>query len=152
MRIYKKLIMLSLAAAFLLSPSWALAERGVIQEAGIEEQGECAVIKVRFNFPVRYIRHFPIEPSEEVRIQFESISMRPSDLEDRFDREDVRFSPDDRVPLSEIIFEGNITGGPLLTLTFMRSIAFEVEQGNDYRSLVVTPFQGEERVECFPAE
>jgi hypothetical protein len=152
MRIYKKLIMLSLAAAFLLSPAWALAERGVIQDASIEEAGECAVIKVRFNFPVRYIRHFPNEPSEEVRIQFGPISMSPSDLEDRFEREVVRFSQDDRVPLSEIIFEGNVTGGPLLTLTFMRSTAFEVEQGSDYRSLVVTPYQDEERVECFPAE
>jgi hypothetical protein len=73
-------------------------------------------------------------------------------MEDRFDREEVRFSLDDIVPLSEVVFEGNVTGGPFLTLTFESSIAFEVNEGADFRSLVITPFQDAERTECFPID
>ncbi|MBE9531308.1 MAG: hypothetical protein IME98_00715 [Proteobacteria bacterium] len=153
MRIRERVVIFAVAVAvFLLSPAVGFAERGVINEASVGELDGCAVVVVRFNFPVRYIRHFPKEQGSEVRIQFEPLSINLADLENRFEREEVRFSPDDRIPLSEIIFEGNITGGPFLTLTFLRSLAFEVKQGADYRSIVVTPFQDVERVECFPAD
>lgn len=139
-------------SVLLLCSSQAFAARRVINEANIEEQNGCAVIIVRFNFPVRYRRHFPKEPAQELRIQFEPISMGLSDMENRFEREDVRFSPEYIVPLSEILFEGNISGGPFLTLTFERTIAYEVKQGSDFRSLVVTPFRDIERAECFPID
>ena len=123
MRIQGKLIILTMVIAVIfLSSGLLYARRGVVNEANIEEQKGCMVIMVQFNFPVRYRRHFPKESSDAVRIQFEPISMSSSDREDLFEREEVRFAPDDRVPLAEVIFEGNITGGPFLTLTFLRSI------------------------------
>lgn len=153
MRIYEKLIMpAAVVAVLLLSPNLLYAQRSVIDVANIEEQGGCAIIMVQFNFPVRYRSHFPKDTGEELRIQFEPIFIGPSDRESQYEREEVWFSPDGIVPLSEVIFEGNIGGGPYLTLTFDRSIFFEVEAGADFRSLVVTPFQDKERAECFPTD
>lgn len=153
MRDYKKsIILFAVIFVLLLSPGLLYAKRRVVNDAGIGEDNGCAVIRVGFNFPVRYIRHFPSDEGSELRIQFESISIGRSDLEDQFDREQVWFSPDDIVPLLEVIFEGNITGGPFLTLFFKRSITFEVEPGADFRSLVVIPYQDEERAECFPID
>jgi hypothetical protein len=151
MRIQRKHILLTVFIAVLfLAPVWLYAKRRVIYDAGIENHNGCAVIHIGFNFPVRYKRHFPSEMGDELRIQIDPITIGLSDSENQFEREQVWFSQDDIVPLSEVIFEGDIAGGPFLTLTFQRSIAFEVEQGDDFRSLLITLFQDEERAECFP--
>ncbi len=153
MRIHEKLIMLvAVVAVLLLSPNRLYAQRRVIDEANIEEQDGCAVIMVQFDFPVRYRSHFPKDAGTELRIQFEPISMGTSDIEGQFEREQVWYSPNDIIPLTEAVFEGNIAGGPFLTLTFEHSVYFEVEPGADFRSLVVTPFQDKERAECFPTD
>lgn len=153
MRIYERLIMpVAVVAVLLLSPNLLYAQRRVVDEASIDEQDGCASIMVQFNFPVRYRTHFPLDAGTELRIQFEPVSMGSSDIEGEFEREQVWYSPNDIVPLMEVVFEGNVSGGPFLTLTFEHSIAFEVEAGADFRSLVVTPFQDKERTECFPTD
>jgi hypothetical protein len=154
MRRYKKIITLFafILVAVLLSSAPLYAERRVVNEADITEEKGCAILRVSFDFPVRYIRHFPSVTGTELRIQFEPISVGRSDSEDLFDREEVWFSSNGVVPLLEVIFEGNISGGPFLTFTFERSISYEVEPGADFRSLVVIPYQDKERAECFPVK
>lgn len=153
MRNYRRrIILFFVVLVLLLTPAWLYAIRRVVFDTSIEERDGCAVIHVEFNFPVQYIRHFPVESGPELRVQFEPISIGSSDRENQFERENVWFSQDETVPLSDVIFEGNISGGPFLTLIFERDVSFEVVQGDDFRSIDVTPFQDKERTECFPTD
>ena len=153
MRSHRRVIIFSLfITVLLITPGWLYATRRVVYDVNIEERDGCAILRVVFNFPVRYKRHIPTEPNDELRIQFDPLAIGSSDREDLFDREQVWFSQDDRIPIEDIIIESIVAGGPLLTVTFQRSIAFDVEQGTDFRSVVVIPYQDTEKARCFPAD
>jgi len=111
----------------------------MLEDVRISGQGPCAVINVGFTFPVRYEKHFPLESGTELRIQVKPIAVSPEDRNALFKREAVTAAKfDDRVPLREVVYEGDIAGGPFLTLFFARKVRFEVRTGRDFRSLSIT--------------
>lgn len=99
---------------------------------------ECTVIRVGFSFPVRYVRHFPPEVGDELRIQLKPIAIGRVEQEGLFRRESLRPPEAEGAVLVEATYEGDIVGGPFLTLNFRNSVSYKVAQGSDYRSLIVS--------------
>jgi hypothetical protein len=61
-----------------------------------------------------------------------------SDDRDALRQRESLVPPDDDPPeLMEVIYEGDVDGGPFLTLLFDHEVHYEVEQGRDSRSIVV---------------
>jgi hypothetical protein len=86
---------------------------------------------------VRYIRHFPYESGEELRIKILLFDVNRDNREAFFSRETlVPFDSKD-LPLNEVVYEGDTESGPYLTLFFSRRVDFGVQQGTDSRSIVV---------------
>lgn len=128
------------AAAFVFATD-SVAQRAsgsILSEVRIGEAQGCATISVGFNFPIRYVRHFPYRAGDEVRIQLEPIAIGQVDRDALFERETVRPWRREATALLEVVYEGDIPGGPYLTLFFDRQVAFTVAQGSDFRSLIVT--------------
>ncbi|MEN8206814.1 MAG: hypothetical protein ABFS24_12495 [Pseudomonadota bacterium] len=101
-------------------------------------EGE-AVTTLRINLTtrVRYIRHFPYESGQELRIKITPFDISHDNADAFFERETlVPFDHED-LPLNEVVYEGDIEGGPYLTLFFSHCVDFWVEQGRDSRSIVV---------------
>jgi len=121
----------------LLFASPSPATHLIMADVDIVEEEDCALVTVQFSFPVRYTNHFPYSEGDDLRIQLEPVVTSPADREVLFTRETVLPPPNEIAALTEVIYEGNIQGGPFLTLFFKRTVAFEVEQGSDYRSLVI---------------
>jgi hypothetical protein len=97
----------------------------------------CKTAKIGFNFPIRYINHFPQSEGNEVRIQLKPVTVDSIDAQALADRE--AFSPvDDATLLSNVIYEGDMPGSPYLTLQFNGSAHFTVMQGTDFRSVRVS--------------
>lgn len=123
----------------------------ILSGVEVDEDTSCAIIKVEFNFPVRYVRHYPYEFGDELRIQLEPIVISPLDREGLSRRESFR-PPNDFAKLIDVIYEGDIIGGPFLTLLFRYPVDFKVQQGTDFRSLIVA-VPGPEAVEpCLPTK
>jgi len=57
---------------------------------------------------------------------------------------------DDRVPLIEAVYEGDVVGGRILTMRFSREVTYRVSQGGDFRSLVVSLPGAESKTDCSP--
>lgn len=95
----------------------------------------CSLVRVRFNFPVRYKRHFPYSAGEDLRIRLESIVSSTEEEAALLTRETVVPTDGDSASLTEVTFEGNIDGGPYLSLIFSRPVMFDVKQGADFRSI-----------------
>lgn len=134
----------------LLSPGLgARAPILTLGDVNITEEDSCAVIQVKFNFPLRYVKHFPYESGDDLRIQFDPIpiAVPPGERSALFTRESVRPPRNDIASLLEVIYEGNVEGGPFLTLYFRRPVVFKVEQGADFRSLNIVVL-GSEGSEC----
>jgi hypothetical protein len=99
-----------------------------------EEQTE---VHINFNFPVRYLRHFPEKTGEELRIQLRPIAVSPDDREALFQRESFVPNEHNQANLSEVIYEGDSFSGLFLTLYFNDVETYQVKQGADYRSLTI---------------
>ena len=126
------------AALVVMSSATGLQARDqILDEVKIEEKGECALIRVEFGFPVRYINHFPSESGDDLRIHFQHIAISQGDEDAVFTRESHRPPPNEIASLSEVVYEGHIEGGPFLTLFFSTNVKFRVEQGVDFRSLII---------------
>jgi hypothetical protein len=128
-----------LAVCLTAAPTGAQPTREkILQDLHIEGEGPCAIIHVGFSFPVRYQRHFPLDSGKEMRVQLKPIAVSTQDRKALPTREAI--SPhkfDDRVPLNEVIYEGDVSDGPYLTFFFTREVSFKVGQGRDFRSIRV---------------
>jgi hypothetical protein len=109
----------------------------ILGEVDISRGPKGTSIQVMFTFPVRYIKHFPYEKGDELRIKFRPIAISPTDRDALFKRESVTPPRDNPVDLSQIIYEGDIEGGPFLTLIFQHPVKFTVSQGTDFRSITI---------------
>jgi hypothetical protein len=99
---------------------------------------EFTTIRISLTSRARYIRHFPYDSGEELRIKITLFDVSHDNREAFFGRETLVPFDDNDLPLEEVVYEGDIEGGPYLTLFFSSRVNFEVRQGTDSRSIVVS--------------
>lgn len=95
-------------------------------------------VHVSLTFPFRYLSHFPQHSGDELRIRLKPVRVPISDQDALFGREGIRPDRADMVGLMEVLYEGDIAGGPYITFFFNGPVAYEVVPGTDYRHLTVT--------------
>jgi tetratricopeptide (TPR) repeat protein len=122
-----------------LAPASAEPVRGRILR-GLEFQSgaESLEIRIRFGVPIRYLRHVPQHAADNVQIRFTPLTQDLADTLARFGREALRPAKGAPGPLIGVTYEGDSRTGPLLEVRFARPVRFEVSQGSDFRSLVLT--------------
>ncbi len=151
----KKTILLFLAIVLLSiihGPGDAASrEFRIFDEVWLVEQQECRFIEVRFNIPMRYIKHFPYEGGVDLRIQLEPLAINPTEEEAQFRREYPGSISSDVGEIADVVFEGDIDGGPFLSLYFHKTVSYKVGQGTDFRSLVIS-VAAKEDSPCDPME
>ncbi len=124
-------VLLFLSTALMAQPS----RDRILGDLQISEQDEQTEVLIDFNFPVRYIRHFPATEGDELRIQLKPIEIGSAEREGLFKREAIAADKDNTADLTEVVYEGDSISGLMLTVYFSTERTFSVEQGNDYRSI-----------------
>jgi hypothetical protein len=109
----------------------------VLQEVDLIQHDAEVVIEVQFSFPMRYRSHFPADHGEELRIRLQPVRVPSSDLDAVPRRESVIPQYAGAASVDEVIYEGDIEGGPYLTVRFTRPVSYQVIPGSDYRSMRV---------------
>lgn len=115
----------------------------VLGDIDFSELPETAVVQVGFNFPVRYLNHFPADSGDELRIRLLPIAIAAVDRDALFHRESYSPPKPNLAGITEILYEGDNLPGLYLTIFFQNPAYWQVEQGTDYRSLIIkvrTPF------------
>lgn len=109
----------------------------ILDQLDIQAVEGAAVIHISLTSPVRYIRHFPYVSGEELRIKILLFDVSSDNRKALSGREAlVPFDAGD-LPLEEVVYEGDMAGGPYLTLFFGHRVDFSVQQGRDSRSILV---------------
>ena len=120
------------------SPAAALSTRDqIFSDVRITRENQHEIIKVGFHFPVRYLRHYPINSGRELRIQLEPILTSAEDREALNKRESLVPKPGSRSGLLRIEFEGGDFIDSSILLVFNKPNAYEVRQGRDFRSILI---------------
>lgn len=150
MRIVRTIGGIGASAAALVAPP-ALAQPAldrVLSGAAVEEDGHCAVVSVEFNFPVRYVSHFPSASGDEVRIRVRAVDRDHEQAMTR--REAVRPPESALANVNAIQFDGGSQEGATLTVVFNGPARFDVGQGGDFRSIRVAVNDGTAAQNCVP--
>ena len=109
----------------------------VLDEVRLElHDGEPAIV-VRFAFPLRYVSHFPLDGGAELRIRLQPVRVPASDLDALFRREAVAPHHADVAAVDEVVYEGDMDGGPYLTVYFTHPVRYRVIPAPDYRGLLI---------------
>lgn len=118
---------------------WALSSPPVrdriLDRVNLDITDEQVMLSVELSYQFRYLSHFPLDEARELRIRLQPIRVPTSDLGAVSQREGVIPAGASSVALDEVIYEGDITGGPYLTIRFTDKVRYEVIPGADYRSI-----------------
>ena len=127
------LVVLSLSTALMAQPS----RDRVLGDLSFNELEGQTEVRIEFNFPVRYIRHFPVTSGQDLRIQLVPMAIGNTERDALFKREAVTAERHNTADISEVVYEGDSANGLQLTVYFAKERTFSVEQGNDYRSILL---------------
>jgi len=126
---------------FLLVAGWAIsgapARNRDIESALLDVADGHVILEVKLSFPFRYQSHFPLETGDELRIRITPVRVSSSDLGAVFQREGLVPPNADTAAIDEVVYEGDIAGGPYLTIRFTRPVRYQIIPGSDYRSLSI---------------
>lgn len=128
-----------------------MAERVILDTLTTAQEDGCGTIRVAFNFPVQYIKHFPYSSGNDLRIKLKPIITDPADQKALFTRETIQLPPGSLSELKEVSYEGNVEGGPFLSIWFQNRVNFKVSQGKDFRSFVINVSGVDDKRPCPPA-
>ena len=109
----------------------------ILDDVHVTEKAGCYTVQIAFTFPVRYVRHFPFEQGKDLQIHIEPIAVGKLDKQAIFDRESMKMRPSVGLPLDQVVYEGDVEGGPYLHVLFNEVVNYEVGQGTDFRSILV---------------
>lgn len=124
----------------------AFSQSGVVlQQVRVVRADPAHHIIIEFGTRMNYLRHFPYAVGSVVQIQlradqtaeFEPLSTAPNTRVDTRRRESL--APGTRLdePLAFVTYEGNVPGGPYLTVRFKWAVNFTVQEGGDGRSIEI---------------
>jgi tetratricopeptide (TPR) repeat protein len=97
----------------------------------------CTVVKVEFNFRVRYVSHFPLASGEELRVSIRAIDPAQASALVLLRREALRPPANPVAAIRAIDFEVGQPGGPVLRIQFYRPVSYQVAPGSDFESIVI---------------
>lgn len=140
MRYAKYSVVAGLLLGLLMPPSPVAAEP-VLDRAlsGLRliNRNACSIVKIDFNFRVRYNSHFPLDHGPELRISVRAIDPAQAAALSLLRREALRAPDGNGSAIKAIDFEANEPGGPVLRILFERPVDFKVAPGSDFQSIII---------------
>jgi hypothetical protein len=110
----------------------------IISDVVVNEHADTTDLRIEFTFPVRYISHYPEDSGDTLEIKLNEVVISSVDAGFLHERESVRLPKVKSIPLLDISYEGDLPGGPYLTIRFRLPVTYKVSQGSDFRSVLVT--------------
>ncbi|MEZ5857320.1 MAG: outer membrane protein assembly factor BamD [Hyphomicrobiaceae bacterium] len=108
----------------------------------------CMLVKIEFNFRVRYASHFPLERGDDLQIAVRAIDPAQASSLALLRREALRPPASASSSIRVIELETNVPNGPLLHVRFAKSVNFAVGQGPNFDSIVIAIGKGAGSKRC----
>lgn len=109
----------------------------VLSEVKFSRTDQHILIHVTFNFPVRYLRHYPLDYGKEFNIQLEPILTGLEDQSGLNKRESLSVPGNNPAGLVRVEYEGSDLIKPTIRIVLDKNKNYEVKQGDDFRSLEI---------------
>ena len=138
--VYRRFLALDLAGSTLVVLRSASAQPVVdqaLRDAQVAVQTGCVLLKVNFNFRIRYASHFPLDRGDELRITVNPIDRNQAASLLTLKREAATV-PDGKLHgIKAITLDTQNPTGPALRILFDHPVAYQVAPNSDTQSIVV---------------
>ncbi len=111
---------------------------------------ECTLLKISFNYRVRYASHFPLAQGNELRIMVRAIDPGVAAADFLTRRESLRAPESKTAAIKAIELDIDPAGGPALVIQFRRTVRFQVAQGADFESVIIAISGAKKSKSCRP--
>lgn len=131
--------------------SVARAEEAILQGIQITEKETTLDLQVDFSVSLQYMRHFPPNSGEILQIQMQvseaerskeekaAEAVAPDAAAQKTAKRETMLPPSsDDAPLINVTYEGEVPGGPFLTLRFKFPVDYVVAEGPGGKSIIVS--------------
>lgn len=142
-----KVLTTLLLVIVVLYPISTQARGRVLENIGFRQIDQALEVKIDFTVPLRYLHHNPQNYGREVQIQISPLAPGPIGAIDLKNRETLSIPDDNPAGISRVEYEGRDVVGPTVTVNFSRARSFEIKQGSDSRSLIITIRQAEDEIQ-----
>lgn len=136
----RRLVALALAGSTLVLLRPASAQPVIDQglaDAQLAVQKGCAILKVNFNFRIRYASHFPLDRGDELWIRVKAIDRIQAAALLMLNREAATV-PDGKLHgIKAITLETKDPTGPAVRILFDHPVAYQVAPNSDGQSIVI---------------
>lgn len=128
---------LSVAACTLCLLAALPARAQILDDIEIRADHDIAEVRISFNLPMRYQKHFPTEHGEILRVSFQAIALEDPDILRR--NEYKKSPPNDLIPAFTITYnyQGScyaIRDPVCLVIQFEKAVSYKVRAGEDDRN------------------
>lgn len=113
------------------------APDSILDDVIVEEEGSMLVLQVKTNVPVRYENHFPEGPSDFIQIKVRAISLVGADQNEYMGSESILPGFIEQVPVIDVAYEGDVPGGPYLSLRFKERMRYQVKEDPDMNGILL---------------
>jgi hypothetical protein len=107
----------------------------VLDEVDIQRSSFNAIVKILFKQPLRYLSHSPAHQGKTLIIRVNLVSSATRFATSTLENESIKVNSD--TGLNEVVFEPSDATNSTILLYFNDSIAYDVIQGSDQRSLSI---------------
>ncbi len=109
----------------------------VLAGAAVTEMPGCSLIRVDFNFRVRYQSHFPGSNGRELRVSVRAIDDAAAASQNPVRRESLRPPIARHATIAAIEFDIDQQAGPTLSIYFRDPVYFKIGQRSNFTSIVI---------------
>ena len=110
----------------------------ILQDVFVYDEGNRSVLQVKFSVPVRYESHVPEKRGRVLNIKLRVVAFSGADRNDYIDESTIVPGFMEKVPVTDIAYEGDVPGGPLLSIRFSEPVSFKIAEDSSLRSLLIS--------------
>ena len=124
---------------FVVSVQWLVqytrdADR-MLYDVEVSETDQYDVLFIKFNLPMRYTSHFPEGKTDFVQVRLQGLAHAALDKHEHLTRAALDPKHLRHIPLSDVVYEGNVPGGPFLSLRFSVPVVFEIQEDRHLKGI-----------------
>lgn len=135
MKYFVGFILLGLGIAYLYPLFFE--HENVIEDVVMFTDNDKAVVQVQFSSPLRYENHYPETGGQFLQVKFRLVTPIQPSIRQTVSQEKMKTDVVNLTSLANISYEGNVPGGPLLTMLFTRPVEYDVSVSEDLESIIV---------------
>ncbi|MGB5474492.1 MAG: SPOR domain-containing protein, partial [Gammaproteobacteria bacterium] len=126
------------ACMILLFSTVTHAQIDVLDHLDVADAEGYSTVRIYLNIPVQLKRFAPEKSGEFIRIFVEPAPTFGAEGDVLFGDETIQWTPNDKVPLSEVTYESSGFASTVISLQFEEEVEFEISPSPDPRQLVIT--------------